>query len=141
MKTDNTIHLISRIHEKANAFLVEQLRGQGMNDLAPSHGDILAALFKRDEVTMTEIATLIHRDRSTVTQLVRKLERKGYVFSRENAADRRSSVVCLTEKGRSLEPFFKQVSEDLYAMAYSGMTVEEISRFQQLVRKVYHNME
>ncbi|TGA98014.1 MarR family transcriptional regulator [Sporolactobacillus shoreae] len=141
MKTDNTIHLISRIHEKANIFLIGKLRGLGMNELAPSHGDILAALFKRNEVTMTEIATLIHRDRSTVTQLVRKLERKGYVFSKENASDRRSSFVCLTEKGKSLEPFFKQVTKDLYTRAYSGMTDEEISRFQQLVGKIYHNMD
>lgn len=65
MNTDNTISLIGKIREKADKFILKELEELGLKNIAPSHGDILSALFELHEATMTEIADAIHRDRST----------------------------------------------------------------------------
>ncbi|MDN3954505.1 MarR family winged helix-turn-helix transcriptional regulator [Sporolactobacillus laevolacticus] len=139
MKTDNAFNLLARIHEKVNKKLISSLNEYGITDLVPSHGDILAALFKKDCVTMMSIAQLIHRDKSTVTQLVKKLVKKDYVFCKDNPQDHRSSLVCLTDKGNSLKEIFQKISRELYETAYEGLTPDEIANFHQLVKKIHNN--
>lgn len=139
MNTDNTINLIGRIRDKANKFLLKELQKLGLKNVAPSHGDILAALFKYEEATMTEISELIHRDRSTVTALVNKLIVLGYVSSRKDPNDNRSSIICLTEKGKELKVSFKEISEELYMIEYKGISEEEKIIFRRILQKIYNN--
>jgi DNA-binding MarR family transcriptional regulator len=140
MNTDNTINLIGRIREKANKFLLKELGILGLQNIAPSHGDILAALFKCEEATMTEISDIIHRDRSTVTTLVNKLIALGYVSSKKDANDNRSSIIYLAEKGKGLKSGFKEISQKLYMLEYKGFSDEEKVIFQSLLQKIYDNL-
>lgn len=140
MNTDNTINLIGRIREKANKFLLKELEKLGLQNIAPSHGDILAALFKRDKATMTEISEIIHRDRSTVTTLVNKLIKLGYVSSKKDFNDNRSSIIYLTEKGKELEAGFKEISQKLYMIEYKGISEEEKMIFKSLLQKIHDNL-
>lgn len=141
MKTDNTIHLIGRIREKANNIIVRELEQLGMTGVVPSHGDILAKLFKHKELTMTEIANRIHRDRSTVTTLVNKLMKLGYVASKKNPEDSRSSLVYLTQKGKELEEDFIRISELLFEVQYKDINEEEKQVFNKVLEKIYNNLK
>ncbi|MDT3700905.1 MAG: MarR family transcriptional regulator [Thermincola sp.] len=140
MKTDNTIYLIGRIRERANSFLLKELSRIGFTDLAPSHGDILAALFQHKELTMTQIANNIHRDRSTVTTLVNKLINLGYIAPHKDPNDSRSTIISLTEKGKKLEPDFQEISQKLNVNVYAGISVDEREAFQKVLNKIYDNL-
>lgn len=137
---DNTIHLIGRIREKTNNFIITELGKLGMNGVVPSHGDILATLFQYKELTMTEIANKIHRDRSTVTTLVNKLIKLGYVETKKNPEDSRSSLVYLTQKGKELEPDFKRISNMIFEIEYKDISEEEKQIFQNVLKKIYENL-
>jgi len=139
MKTDETIYLISRIREKANVFILKELEQIGFMDIAPSHGDILATLFQHVECTMTDIANSIHRDRSTVTSLVNKLIKLGYILSKKDVNDSRSTIIFLTEKGRELEPGFKKISQKLYNIEYKDISDNEKEVFEKILEKIYNN--
>lgn len=139
MKTDRTIYLIGRIREKANEFILKELEQVGFKDIASSHGDILATLFKQGECTMTDIANSIHRDRSTVTTLVNKLIKLGYISSKKDVNDNRSTIIFLTEKGRELEPSFKEISQNLYNIEYKGISEDEKKVFEKILEKIYNN--
>ena len=139
MKKDNTIYQIARIREKVNRFLLNELDQIGFSDLAPSHGDILATLYENKELTMTEIANNIHRDRSTVTTLVNKLIKLGYICSRKDPEDNRATIITLTEKGRQLEPGFREISQKLYDIEYRGISKEEKEVFRKVLNKIYDN--
>ncbi len=139
MKTDKTIYLIGRIHEKANEFILKELNLIGFNDIAPSHGDILVTLFKHGECTMTDISNSIHRDRSTVTTLVNKLIKLGYVSSKKSPNDSRSTIIFLSEKGKELEPKFKEISQKLYHTEYKEISEDEKKTFQNVLEKIFNN--
>jgi len=139
MKTDKTIYLIGRIREKANEFILKELEQVGFTNIAPSHGDVLATLFKHNECTMTDLANNIHRDRSTVTTLVNKLIKLGYVSSKKDANDSRSRIIFLTEKGKVLETEFIKISQKLYDIEYKELSEEEKEIFQKILIKIYNN--
>ncbi len=141
MKIDNTFFLIGRIRERYKAFLEGELRKRGMTGFVTSHADILVALMMCGELTLSEVAEKIHRDRSTVTTLVSKLEKLGYVRQRKNEDDNRSSFLSLTERGKAAIPEMQSITKLLFEKATAGISGEEWTTFRQTLEKLYVNFK
>ena len=90
----------SRLRDEGNRLIIGALKEAGLTDIAPSHGDILAHLLAGGPCHMGVLARRIRRTRSTMTALVEKLERAGYVERRPDPADARGVLVCLTDRAR-----------------------------------------
>lgn len=130
---------MGRIREKANDFIIGELDKLGLKGLAPSHGDILVTLFGHHELTMSEIANKINRDRSTVTALANKLLNLQYIATKKNPEDSRSSIIYLTQQGKELESSFKEISLKLLDIEYKGFSEEEKQVLQKLLLRVNDN--
>lgn len=141
MKNQRLIALSSRLAEKANKFIIAELKKYELSDIAPSHGDILSLLFDGNAYEMGEIAKKIHRTKPTVTVLVEKLEKSGYVQRIKSDIDARFTMVSLTEKGFELQPMFETISQDLNALAYAGLRDEEALLLEILLEKAIVNFE
>ncbi|MBU2547221.1 MAG: MarR family winged helix-turn-helix transcriptional regulator [Proteobacteria bacterium] len=133
---DRSIFYIARISDKANRLLIRELKKHGLQGLAPSHGDIMVALFKKQKVPMKELARIIDRDKSTVTGLVDKLVRLGYLEKQADPADQRVQIVSLTEKGGRLIPDFITISITLQERFGRGLDDEEKETLVRLLKKV-----
>jgi DNA-binding MarR family transcriptional regulator len=84
------------------SFLVYGLleRRAGEHDLSVIQTRLLGVLRDR-QPTMNELAKLLQLDKSSVTGLVDRAERRGLVLRVPSTTDRRSVLVTLTEEGRS----------------------------------------
>jgi MarR family transcriptional regulator, lower aerobic nicotinate degradation pathway regulator len=71
------------------------------HDLSIIQARLLGVLRDR-RPTMNELARLLGLDKSSVTGLVDRAQRRGLVVRAPSAADRRSLLVSLTDQGRSL---------------------------------------
>jgi DNA-binding MarR family transcriptional regulator len=139
MKKELVILQISRIRDKANSFLTRELARRNLKGIAPSHGDILWALFTYGDLPMKKLSEIINRDKSTVTALVNKLIKSGYILRRTHESDSRSSIISLTEKGKAMQKNFWDVSEALRNKAYQGLTDEEMETLMNLLAKIHDN--
>lgn len=139
MKIDNTFFLIGRIKEHYTDFLEDELKMRGMHNFVTSHADILIVLKMCGELTLSEVADKINRDRSTITTLVAKLRKFGYVRQRKNENDSRSSFLSLTEKGQALLPEFQAITKILFEKATNGILEGEWVNFRKVLDKLYKN--
>ncbi len=130
------LSLISKIHEKGNEFLIKELRANGAEGLVPSHGDILAVLYCFGKSTMKDIADKIHRTRPTVTVLVDKLEKLGFVKRVKSADDSRVTYIVPTEKALTFKPSFEKISNDLNNLLYKNLSDEEAQLLDKLLKKM-----
>ena len=130
------LSLISKIHEKGNRFIIEELKNNGVEELVPSHGDILVCLYKNNKMTMKDIANCIHRTKPTVTVLVDKLEKLGYLKRAASDKDSRSTYVILTQKGEDFKATFDQISNNLNKMLNKNLSENEVKLLEELLRKV-----
>ena len=134
-KHSSIIHLSGRLTAGANALIARELLTRGIADVVPAYGDILVALFDNDGMTMTDLAVHTHRTKSTISVLVVKLEKLGYVTRSQNEADRRVSNVFLTEKGKNLKPVFQAVSREIDSTLASGLNEDEAQTLESLLAK------
>ena len=130
------LSLISKIHEKGNRFIINELKNSGAEGLVPSHGDILVCLYKNSKMTMKDIANCIHRTKPTVTVLVDKLEKLGYLKREASDKDSRITNIVLTQKGEDFKVMFEKISEELNKTLYKNLSSDESKLIEKLLRKV-----
>ena len=130
------LSLISKIHEKGDKFIVEQLNANGIKELVPSHGDILAVLYQHKKLTMKEIAQKINRTKPTVTVLVNKLEKLGFVKREKSSEDSRLTYILTTQKGDEFKSVFEKISKDLNKMLYKNLSEQEANLLDSLLKKM-----
>lgn len=132
------VYLISHTKNRMVQFINRRLREEGIDDLSAPHGNILNVLYRTKEpLTMSDIARLIARDKSTVTALAGRLIRLGYIRKVRSDKDRRISYIALTEKGKALAPIFARISDDIYQRAWKDFSEEDKAQFLTLLKKIH----
>ena len=139
MKTDHIIALIAKTREKSNAFILMKLKELGIEGLAPSHGGILINLFRSSPLPMKELAERIGRDKSTITALINKLIKLGYVEKQKDPSDSRVTLIGLTREGADLKPDFEYVSAKLLSTTFRGFSTEEREQVVRLLDRIHGN--
>lgn len=134
------LSLAAKIREKGNAFLIKKLKEYGFDNLAPSHGDILAVLYKYKKLTMKDIADKIHRTKATVTVLIDKLEKEQFVKREKSIEDNRITYIVLTQKSIDSKPIFEKIAEELNLILYKGFTKDEANKLDKLLEKMLKNL-
>jgi len=121
-------------------FIEKKLSAKELDELIPSHGNVLTALYENGGMlTMKEIAQIIGKDKSTVTPLVEKLLSLGYVEKEKSQRDKRITHIKLTQKGREIESKYDEISRDVNDTAYRNFSQEEKEIFLKLLKKLYDN--
>lgn len=142
IRIDIAIGLIANIREKSAQFLNEELKKAGVEELNSSHGTILSALYDNDgQLTMNEISRYIARRKSSVTDMVRKLEKLGYIERKHDEKDARVINVSLTEKGEEFREIFLKISKALLEKIYVGFQDDEKEALVKSLVKIRKNFQ
>lgn len=140
MNKNIVISKISRIRSEIYDYIECELRKRGIEGLVVSHGNILDILYDNNgKLTMKEISEGINRSKSTVTQLVDKLLKSGYVTKEADLEDKRISYIALTEKGLRIKNDFKEISNNVIGEFFKDFTEEEIEILLSLLDRVINN--
>lgn len=137
--TSNVLTLISKIHSEAADYLQVKLKDLGLAKLASSHGNILYRLSLEDKITMSDLAKLVNRDKSTITVLVRKLEQNGFVEKITSTEDARVSYIRLSQKGKDFTKGTNEISRSLMETCYRNFSESEKESLLSLLLKVSGN--
>ena len=85
---------------------------------------VLLVLWEKDGVSVTEIGEKLMLDNGTLSPLLKKMERAGYLERRRCREDDRVVEITLTDEGRALQEKAKEIPGkvvgcvDLYALLY-----------------------
>lgn len=139
VKIDDSALLTRKLGRQINDYIVGELKKQGISGIVTSHGGILYHLFSKDSLKMGEIAQLIDKDRSTVTTLISKLSKMGYVKLQKDKSDKRANLVSLTKKGRDIEPIMDRISYGLNEKMYKDISPEQRSEYYNTLQKMISN--
>lgn len=139
MEMDNTIHLIAKVNALSSDMILSELKKNSISGIVTSHGDIIVSLLRNESLRMSELSEKIGKDASTVTALIKKLNKLGYTYSVQDETDKRITRVGLTSEGKSLEGVFQLVSEKLFNTQYKDIAKEEIEVFRSVLKQMVIN--
>lgn len=102
--------LLRLVYQQYSQDIDAALREAGFDDIRPSAANVFPFV-PPEGITVSELAELARVRKQTMAQAVDQLERTGYVERRPNPRDRRSQLVCLTKRGRSVPPVTHAAAE------------------------------
>ncbi|MBO4901049.1 MAG: MarR family transcriptional regulator [Lachnospiraceae bacterium] len=98
---------------------------------------VFMVLWEKEEVNVGELGRTLKLDAGTLTPLLKKLEKEGYVTRKRSEEDERITCIRLTEKGAAL----KEECKDIPGKAASALGNVSEDDIRQLYRILYEIME
>ena len=127
-----TLLSIMMSYEVLERYLEVQLK---QHDVSITRFNIMSTLYKNGgEMTPSEIAENVFREKNSVTAVINTMERQGVVRREPSSEDRRSVKVVITDKGwkevNRLSPIVQELSRD----ALSCMKREQVETLTGIMR-------
>jgi len=137
----SVLNLMSKVRSRAFNFIEKELLKIGVRDLAPSQGDILFVVAVKAPVEMRQIAVLTGRDKSTLTPMVNKLIKNGYITRVTSKEDRRRALISLTPKGHKIAPSLFKIGSKLERAMHRNISESDAKRQLETLWKMFSNLE
>lgn len=132
--------LIAKIHQISGRIFSKILKKAGIDEINPAQGRILFVLWKKDEIPISELARKTQLSKSTLTSMLDRLEKTGYIVRVPSKEDRRVILIRRAEKDKLLESRYIQVSDEMTNLFYDGFTSKEIDDFEDSLKRILANL-
>ena len=134
-------YLISRIKQTGTRIFDRLLSESGIDSFNGAQGRILYVLWQQDGITISSLSAKTSLANTTLTAMLDRMEMLGLIVRKPDPADRRSRLIALTEKARSLQGDYANISQQMNERYYAGFTEEEIVVFEGYLQRVLSNLE
>ncbi|MCX7635507.1 MAG: MarR family transcriptional regulator [Syntrophales bacterium] len=130
---DRLIFLLFTAQNRLRTYLNGALNAAGVR-VTIVQGGILFLLKQQNGRTMSELSQLVGVDNSTLTGLVDRLEKAGFVTRRMSATDRRALLIDITDEGRQEAEKAKAVIRQVNEEIKRGFNTDEIEAFKAVLK-------
>lgn len=136
MQDDRLIFLIFTAQNKLRTYLNNALVAANVGVTFVQAG-ILFLLKQSNGRTMSDLSQLIGVDNSTLTGLVDRLEKAGFVVRQASPTDRRSLLIQVTPEGIAAGDKAKMIIKRVNEEIKTGFPPEEIEIFKVILRSFF----
>ncbi len=133
---------IRRLDHMLGRNMQAHVRAAGIDEVTLMHGWIIRYLYTNQDkdVFQKDIEQYFSIGRSTVTNIIQLMERKGYIARESVEHDARLKKVVLTETGIRNQEMLEDLVESLDTRLVDGITDEELSVFYSVIEKLKANL-
>lgn len=101
---------------------------------------LLRELWEEEGLTQTELATRLKLTPPTVTKMLQRMEKSGFIQRKPDPDDQRVSRVYLTGAGRDVQQKVETVFTTLEVEGFANLTPEERDVLRRLLLQVRQNL-
>ena len=107
------------------------------HDLTYTSFMVIMAIENEEKINIKSLGRRVFLDSGTLTPLLKKLEKKGYVQRMREKEDERNLQISLTENGKKIKPVLESISEQVFEDF--NFTKEEENELVHSLRHVITN--
>lgn len=109
--------------------------------LSAAQWRLLGQLLREGPSTQTALAALLGVEPISVSRLIDRMEQGGWLHREAHPEDRRARIIVASDKARQVAPEAKQIVEQLYEEALSGLGDDERRVFHAALLKITENLK
>jgi len=132
-----TIEILRRVMHDSMGYMRAKLENFGLYRGQPK---MLFMLNKEDGLTKKELAQKFEVAAPTITKMVERLEKKGFIHTRKDEKDRRITRVYIGDQGRNVVKDLISFHDEASEIYFKDMTEEEVETLNTLLKKVKSNI-
>ena len=108
-------------------------------DLTYTQYVVMMVMWEKETISSRELADSTHLDYGTLTPVLKRLEKVGYITRKRSPEDERLLILTLTDAGKKLKE--KAVGIPSCMAKCMGLTADEFKQLYLLTYKALKNME
>jgi len=132
--------LISKIKQIQGRIFGKLLLEHGIDQFNGAQGRILFVLWDKDNIPIRELSEKTGLAKTTLTSMLDRLEKLGYVRRVFEPSDRRVAKIILTKTARDLKKKYDEVSAQMNMIFYKGFDNKEIIAFEKNLDRILKNL-
>lgn len=109
-------------------------------DLHVGQDHLLCKLWSDDGITQMQLTDCLNCEPPTITNMVKTLEKKGFVYRKKDSVDGRVSRVYLTEKGLALREPISQIWRKQQEKLLTGLPAESRVLLNEILQHMEKNL-
>jgi len=132
-----TGHLLSQICRLTHARMYTMVDRVGLHR---GQSLVLKALWGQDGLTHRELAERLYVRSSTMTNMIKRMEKAGFVERRADELDQRLSRVYLTHNGRELQRQVQEIWRAFEGRVFAGLDPDQVGLLRQFFLQIRDNL-
>ena len=134
---DNIGFLLGKTDQLKDRLLDQYLASPEMiEELTATQAKVLFQIKKFENYRPSDIGKMLNVDKSSITRMIDRLEKKGLIKRLPDPDDRRSFLLDLTEKGRLTVEHGMPLAMSALDELEQALTVEEKQQLRHCLRKI-----
>lgn len=101
---------------------------------------VLRSLWKQEGITQSNLAAQLHITPATLTRMLQRMEKNGFIVRKSDIKDLRVTRVFLTEMGREIENKVKEVWEIMEEETFQGIGDDELIQLRKGLSQMRSNL-
>ncbi|MCP4363177.1 MAG: MarR family transcriptional regulator [Chloroflexi bacterium] len=101
---------------------------------------LLAELWSEDGLAPLELSKRLLKHKASITSLLKRAGKSGYVYRQQDSQDRRAKKVFLTDKGRQLEASLIPVAIQTIMSATDGINPDHLAITTSVLKQLISNL-
>ena len=119
-------------------YMHEAMKQKGL-DLTKEQMIVLKKLYERNGLNQNKLAFLTLRNKSSLTRLLVKMEKKSYIIRKQSKTDKRINNVFLTELGKEIYKKTRPIIKDIIKTMEKDINPLEKEQMIALLQKIQFN--
>ncbi|OPA76800.1 MarR family transcriptional regulator [Paenibacillus selenitireducens] len=132
---DHYINHINVLHNEINIQIAKKYEGKLDNELTTKQV-LLLELIKAGVTSTKDLADKLNVSTSAVSQLLNKLEDKGYVERFINPKNRREIILNLADKANQYFKDLAFLKDEINREVYGRLSLEELKQLTKILEKL-----
>ena len=138
MEKDNLGFRLAQVYRAHRSIVRRRFSTLGVQRGQPP---LIMILYKQDGLTQTELVDKLCVTPATISNMVKRLERSGFVTRKGDPADERISRVYLTEAGRAMQKKMRENINEIEEHTFQGFTTEEKATLHSFFARIMDNLK
>lgn len=136
---DCPYYLITRASLMMTSTFKRSFAAAGIGRVRPAFLVVLFCLWKQEGLKMIELARASGLEPSTMTGLLDRMEREGFVTRVPDPDDRRAQNIMLTDAGRGVRRTVEKMVDDTLELLFDGIPQDDMDGANVVLRKLIAN--
>ena len=140
MKTNGGF-LVTKIKQLGDRIFERILAEKNIDAFNGAQGRILYVLCQEDGVPIKIISEKSGLAITSLTTMLERMEKNGLISRKTDEADKRKTLLFLTDKAKELKEAYDSVSNEMGNIYYRDFTDKEILQFEEYLNRIRVNLE
>lgn len=140
MKTNGGF-LVTKIKQLGDRIFERILAEKNIDAFNGAQGRILYVLWQEDGVPIKIISEKSGLAITSLTTMLERMEKNGLISRKTDEADKRKTLLFLTDKAKKLKEAYDSVSNEMGNIYYRDFKDKEILQFEEYLNRIRVNLE